>query len=72
MAHRRLAAVEAIETMLRYRRIFVATSIVEFRKRYAGSFFGVVWVLLMPALILIFEPFGPEGARSAPAEREAA
>lgn len=28
--------------------------------------------LLMPALILIFEPFGPEGARSAPAEREAA
>ncbi len=38
--------------ILRYRRILWSTIRVELAKRYAGSLFGIFWVVLYPALLL--------------------
>ncbi|MFQ5653624.1 MAG: ABC transporter permease [Planctomycetota bacterium] len=38
--------------LYRYRKILWATTRVELEKRYAGSLFGKVWVILYPALLL--------------------
>lgn len=46
------AALVILLTMFRYRQGLTATTIVELRKRYAGSVFGILWVLLYPVLLL--------------------
>ncbi len=49
---RRTGAVEMLDMMRRYRRIMWTTTVLELRKRYAGSAFGSFWIILMPALLL--------------------
>jgi len=46
------SALELLRTMTRYRRILAAVTRVEFAKRYAGSAFGMTWVVLYPLLLL--------------------
>ncbi len=48
----RTGAVEMLGMLRRYRRILWTTTVLELRKRYAGSAFGTFWVFLMPALML--------------------
>ena len=43
--------------ILRYRKILVAITRVELAKRYAGSVFGMFWVILNPALLLFIYLF---------------
>jgi len=47
-----LAAISTAGIILRYRKILLAVTRVEFAKRYSGSAFGIVWVFLYPALLL--------------------
>jgi homopolymeric O-antigen transport system permease protein len=49
---RRTGAGEMLRMLRRYRRILWTTTVLELRKRYAGSAFGSFWVFLMPALML--------------------
>jgi lipopolysaccharide transport system permease protein len=46
------AAASTAEIILRYRKILLAVTRVEFAKRYSGSAFGLAWVFLYPALLL--------------------
>lgn len=46
------AALETTLMLWRYWSILVATTRVELKKRYAGSAFGLVWVVLYPAMLL--------------------
>jgi lipopolysaccharide transport system permease protein len=41
-----------LETIVRYRKILTAVTGIEIAKRYSGSAFGMVWVVLYPALLL--------------------
>ncbi len=41
-----------IKTLFVYRHIMLLTTLVEVRKKYAGSFLGQLWTLLYPALFL--------------------
>jgi len=41
-----------LETIVRYRKILAAVTGIEIAKRYSGSAFGKVWVVLYPALLL--------------------
>ncbi len=41
-----------IKTLVRYRKVMLSTIRVEMAKRYSGSFLGMLWVLLYPALLL--------------------
>lgn len=41
-----------LETIFRYRKILFAVTRVEIAKRYSGSAFGKIWVLLYPTLLL--------------------
>ena len=43
---------QSILTLVRHRQILFATTRVELSKRYAGTFFGPVWVALQPLLFL--------------------
>jgi len=45
-------AYRLIKTLVRYRRIMFSTTRIELAKRYSGSFLGMIWVLLYPALLL--------------------
>ncbi len=56
-AIRRTGAAEMLHTLRRYRRIMWTTTLLELRKRYAGSAFGSLWVFLMPALMLAIYVF---------------
>ena len=38
--------------MIHHRNVLVATTVFELKKRYAGSAFGLFWVILYPALLL--------------------
>jgi lipopolysaccharide transport system permease protein len=46
------SAAEMVRTILRHRRVLRATTKVELAKRYSGSAFGLLWVVLFPALLL--------------------
>ena len=46
------ALIDTIAVLIRHRGILVATTRVEFAKRYAGSFLGLFWVALQPLLFL--------------------
>lgn len=41
-----------INTVSQHRKIFLATTNIELKKRYAGSLFGSIWVFLYPLLFL--------------------
>ena len=41
-----------VRLLLRYREILYSTTAVELRRKYAGSFFGLFWLLLYPGLFL--------------------
>lgn len=43
---------DALALLFRYRKVLWATTKVEFAKRYAGSLFGKLWIILNPALLL--------------------
>ncbi|QPJ65318.1 MAG: ABC transporter permease [Candidatus Nitrohelix vancouverensis] len=47
-----LAAVELVRMILQYKEILWATTLVELKKRYAGSILGFLWVFIYPALLL--------------------
>lgn len=46
------AALLILQAMIRYRAALSATTRVELRKRYAGTSFGLFWVLLYPTLLM--------------------
>jgi lipopolysaccharide transport system permease protein len=46
------ASLSVVAMLYRHRRVLVATTRVEVRKRYAGSALGLVWVGLYPVLLL--------------------
>ena len=46
------AALFVLRTMIHHRNVLVATTVFELKKRYAGSAFGLFWVILYPALLL--------------------
>jgi lipopolysaccharide transport system permease protein len=46
------AARDVVAMLYRHRRVLVATTRVEVRKRYAGSALGLIWVGLYPVLLL--------------------
>lgn len=46
------AAVQMVRMVSRYRGLLLATTGIEMRKRYAGSFLGGLWVVLNPLLFL--------------------
>lgn len=46
------AARDVVEMLYRHRRVLLATTHVEVRKRYAGSALGLAWVGLYPVLLL--------------------
>ena len=46
------ASFELLSTIQRHRAVLWRTTAVELRKRYAGSAFGILWIILQPALLL--------------------
>lgn len=46
------AARDVVAMLYRHRRVLLATTRVEVRKRYAGSALGLIWVALYPVLLL--------------------
>ena len=57
-----------IKEMVKKRKLIWELSKADFKKRFVGSYFGVVWMLIQPIVTVLIYGFifGPYGFKSAP------
>ena len=62
------AFIELLQHMAEKRRMILDLAKSDFRKRFVGSYFGIIWMFLQPlATVTIYAfIFGPYGFKSAP------
>jgi len=60
--------VSLVKEMIRKRKIIWDLAKADFRKRFVGSYFGVVWMFVQPivTVLIYFMIFGPYGFKSTP------
>ena len=60
--------VSLVKEMIRKRKIIWDLAKADFRKRFVGSYFGVVWMFVQPivTVLIYFMIFGPYGFKSSP------
>ena len=60
--------VSLVKELFQKRRLIWDLSKADFRKRFVGSYFGIVWMFIQPivTVLIYWVIFGPYGFKSAP------